>query len=47
MNGKRGLWGTVAGFELCIDVRKHRHMVAGRTARVRVKHEEMRDAALR
>ena len=47
MNGKRGLWGTVAGFELCIDVRKHRHMVAGRTACVRVKHEEMRDAALR
>ncbi len=47
MNGQRGLWGTVAGFELCIDVRKHKYMPAGRTARVSVKREEMRDAALR
>lgn len=47
MNGQRGLWGTVAGFELCIDVRKHRHMVTGRTACVRVKREEMHDVALR
>ncbi len=47
MNGQRGLWGTVAGFELCIDVRKHRHMMTGRTACVRVKREEMHDAALR
>ncbi len=45
MNGQRGLWGTVAGFELCIDVRKHKHMVVGHTALVRVKHEDMRSEA--
>lgn len=38
MHGQRGLWGSVAGFELSIDVRKHKHMAAGRTARVRVAH---------
>lgn len=38
MDGQRGLWGTVTGFELGIDVRKHRHMAAGRTVRVRVSH---------
>ncbi len=46
-NGQRGLWGTIAGFELRVDVRKHKHMAAGRAARMRVEREEMRDAALR
>jgi hypothetical protein len=46
-NGEGGLWGTVAGFELCIDVRKHKHMRSGCRARVRVEREEMHDAALR
>jgi hypothetical protein len=43
MHGQCGLWGSVAGFELSVDVRKHRHMAAGRIARVRVE----RDAPLR
>jgi hypothetical protein len=47
MHGQRGLWGTVAGFEIRVDVRKHKHMAAGGSARVRVECEEMRDAALR
>lgn len=42
MHGMHGLWGTVAGFELGIDLLKHKHMAAGRSARVRV-----HDAALR
>jgi hypothetical protein len=42
MHGQRGLWGTVAGFELAVNVRKHRHIAAGRTARVQVGHEEPR-----
>jgi hypothetical protein len=42
LHGQRGLWGTVAGFELAVNVRKHRHIAAGRTARVRVGHEEPR-----
>ncbi len=46
-NGEDGLWGTIAGFELCINVRKHKHMRAGCSARVRVEREEMHDAALR
>ncbi len=46
-HGGRGLWGTIAGFELCVGVRKHKLMMAGRTARVRVGREEMLDAALR
>ncbi len=45
--GQRGLWGTVAGFELCVGLRKHRHAIAGRTVRVRVGREERGDAALR
>jgi hypothetical protein len=45
-HGERGLWGTIAGFELCVDVRKHKHMAAGRTGCVRVGHEETFDAAL-
>jgi hypothetical protein len=47
MHGTRGLWGAFAGFELCIGVRKHKHLVAERTARLRVGCEEMRHAALR
>jgi hypothetical protein len=47
MYGERGLWGTFAGFELSVDVRKYRHMVAGRTAHVRVGSQEMRDVAVR
>ncbi len=38
----RGLWGTVDGFELCVGVRKHKHMAAGSSARMVVE----RDAAL-
>jgi hypothetical protein len=47
MRGTHGLWGSLAGFELCIDVRKHKHMAPGRTAVVRVRTQEIRDAALR
>jgi hypothetical protein len=47
VRGQHGLWGTITGFELCIDVRKHKHMTAGRSARVRVEREEAYDAALR
>jgi hypothetical protein len=46
MRGERGLWGNVTGFELCVGVRKHARLPAGRTARVRVGYEAMRDAAL-
>ncbi|HTA56148.1 MAG TPA: hypothetical protein VK755_15485 [Candidatus Acidoferrales bacterium] len=45
-HGQRGLWGTIAGFDLCVDVRKHKYLAAGRTACVRVGHEEIFDAAL-
>jgi hypothetical protein len=34
VHGRRGLWGTIDGFELCVDVRKHKHMVAGAGARI-------------
>ncbi len=47
IRGERGLWGSVTGFELCVGVRKHARLPAGRTARVRVGCEAMRDAALR
>ncbi|MGA9944837.1 MAG: hypothetical protein WBP75_07345 [Candidatus Cybelea sp.] len=46
MHGQRGLWGAIVGFELCIDVRKHKQMAAGRTVRVRVEREGTCDAAL-
>jgi hypothetical protein len=36
MDGTRGLWGSFAGFELCVDVRKHKHMLAGGSAHIRV-----------
>jgi hypothetical protein len=39
MHGKCGLWGTFAGFELCVDLRKHKHMLPGQKARLRVGHE--------
>jgi hypothetical protein len=44
VHGRRGLWGIVAGFELAVDVRKHKHMAAGGSARVRI---ERCDADLR
>jgi hypothetical protein len=47
VRGERGLWGSVTGFELCVGVRKHARLPVGRTARVRVGCEAMRDAALR
>lgn len=47
MRGERGLWGSVAGFELCVGVRKHARLPAGRTARMRVGGESVCDAALR
>ena len=36
MDGQSGLWGTVAGFELCVRVGKHKHMPPGATTRLRV-----------
>ncbi len=36
MNGQSGLWGTVAGFELCVRVCKHKHMPPGAAARLTV-----------
>jgi hypothetical protein len=36
MDGTRGLWGSFAGFELSVDVRKHKHMLAGGAAHIRV-----------
>jgi len=38
VHGRRGLWGTLAGFELSISVRKHKHMAAGGSVCVRVAH---------
>jgi hypothetical protein len=35
MRGTHGLWGSFAGFELCVNLRKHKHALAGRQARVR------------
>jgi hypothetical protein len=32
--GRRGVWGAVDGFELTLEVRKHRLMPAGRTIRI-------------
>jgi hypothetical protein len=36
VRGRSGLWGTIAGFELCIGLCKHQQAPAGQTARVRV-----------
>jgi hypothetical protein len=38
VHGRRGLWGIVGGFELCVGVRKHKHMAAGASARMMVQH---------
>jgi hypothetical protein len=38
VHGRRGLWGIVGGFELCVGVRKHKHMAAGASARMVVQH---------
>jgi hypothetical protein len=35
MHGTHGLWGTFGGFELHVDVRKHKHMAPGRHAALR------------
>jgi hypothetical protein len=36
VHGLRGLWGSLAGFEFCVDVRKHKHMATGASTRLRV-----------
>ena len=36
VHGTRGLWGSIAGFELSIGVRKHKYMAPGRTTHLRV-----------
>lgn len=46
MRGRSGLWGSIDGFELAVDVRKDRWKTPGRVAHVRVEREEC-DAALR
>jgi len=35
MRGTHGLWGSFAGFELCINLRKHKHVLPGPQAHVR------------
>ncbi len=47
IHGTEGLWGTPAGFDLSIGVRKQKHMALERTAYVRVGCRELSDAALR
>ncbi len=39
MHGTHGLWGSFAGFDLCLNLRKHKHLLAGRQAHVRVGRE--------
>jgi hypothetical protein len=36
MRGTHGLWGSFAGFELRVDLRKHKHVLPGCQARLRV-----------
>jgi hypothetical protein len=36
VHGTHGLWGSIAGFELSIGVRKHKYMAPGGTTRLRV-----------
>jgi hypothetical protein len=36
IRGKHGLWGSVAGFELSVGLRKHKRSLCGRQVRVRV-----------
>ena len=35
MRGTHGLWGSFAGFELCINLRKHKHLLPGSQAHMR------------
>jgi hypothetical protein len=35
MRGTRGLWGSFAGFVLCVDLRKHKRIFLGRRAELR------------
>ncbi|MBV8067340.1 MAG: hypothetical protein JO113_05145 [Candidatus Eremiobacteraeota bacterium] len=42
INGERGLWATVGGFDVCVDVRKHKHMAAVGSAHVRIGHAPLR-----
>jgi hypothetical protein len=35
MRGTHGLWGSFAGFELCINLRKHKHLLPGRQTHIR------------
>jgi hypothetical protein len=35
MRGTHGLWGSFAGFELCINLRKHKHLLLGHQAHMR------------
>lgn len=42
VEGQSGLWGIVAGFELCVGLRKHKQMPAGATARLRVRNASLR-----
>lgn len=36
VHGRRGLWGTVDGFEVTVGLRKHKYLMTRRTARVRI-----------
>ena len=36
IKGGRGLWGTMSGFDLCVALRKHKHMAAEGNAQVHV-----------
>jgi hypothetical protein len=42
VRGGRGLWGNVAGFELCVGLRKHKHLTVRRVARLRVERAALR-----
>jgi len=42
VHGAHGLWGSIAGFELCVDLRKHKHGAAGRMTRLRVERAALR-----
>lgn len=38
--GSHGLWSSFAGFELCVGIGKHRHMLCGRTAYMQARLRE-------
>jgi hypothetical protein len=42
MHGTHGLWGSFAGFDLCVHLRKHKHGLPGRQAHLRVGHAALR-----